>query len=259
MWPFCRFVSISDQYAPTDVGSDSQVSVYIVFDIQRVTTVLSLLLSALRSLSLAPMMPRPTSRRPATISKTSTSEWRAQSLTLPKWNARRRTSSETVLTSKLAPAALEYDIQTILILTFKKRKKKPTKLGELAIQAYVLPLMEFHVNRYINLAFFFGGGRRGEGSASLLFIIRKRDPFCTDCLSSPCNRFPSCDLYLNLLRHWMWKVQRCQIRCIHVIWRNGYFLNVLELAVKGRGIGLCKIAKWSVLSLARFNSTTIYV
>lgn len=35
-----------------------------------------------------------------------------------------------------------------------------TKLGELAIQVYVLPIMEFHVNRYTNLAF--SGGRRGE-------------------------------------------------------------------------------------------------
>lgn len=35
-----------------------------------------------------------------------------------------------------------------------------TKLGELAIQVYVLPIMEFHVNHYTNLAF--SGGRRGE-------------------------------------------------------------------------------------------------
>lgn len=53
-----------------------------------------------------------------------------------------------------------------------------TKLGEMAIQVYVLPIMEFHVNCYTNLAF--SGGEGEKGSASLLFIIRKQDPFCTD-------------------------------------------------------------------------------
>lgn len=33
-----------------------------------------------------------------------------------------------------------------------------TKLGELAIQLYVLPIMEFHVNCYTNLAFLGGEG-----------------------------------------------------------------------------------------------------
>lgn len=48
-----------------------------------------------RFLSPARTMPRHTLRPPAMTSRTSTAEWRAQNLTLPRWSAQRRTSLAT--------------------------------------------------------------------------------------------------------------------------------------------------------------------
>lgn len=120
------------------------------------------------------------------------------------WLCRNGTQEERHLRRRRRPVN---QLQLLLNITYSddhnlnvKKKRKNGKVGKLAIQVYVLPIMEFHVNRY---KFSIFRGRRGEGSASLLFIIGKWDICCTDCLSMPCIQLPSWDFHLNLLRHGM--------------------------------------------------------